>query len=296
MTPQQIKDNLQVIAKENYIDYFAAAPVSRWNNAPENHRPKDFLPEAKTAVVMGKKIPRGALAANAAAYDRGIRDAIFSYMVFGYNKLNQLLNHALFEVGSALEQNFGAKVFYISASTPRDEYKMMGTMSNRHAAVCAGLAEFGWNGLAITPDYGPRVRFCQLLTDIELPYDEMLEPGSLCDRTKCSVCVDVCPVSAFPLSDAHEFKIADKTIRYAKLNRPRCRTGVTGLARGSAGRLQAEIPPDLNRVEQWLEIASGDDRWNKMERVASMCGRCMTLCPVGMINSNSYPRQPDDDE
>ena len=291
-----IKERLRQVAKANQMDYFAAAPVERWKNAPVEHRPADFLPGAKTVLVMGRRIPRGELAANTTAYDGGVREGIFSYMTFGYNKLNDLLNQALYEVGLTLEEQLGANVFFIPASTPRDEYAMMGVMSNRHAAVCAGLAAFGWNGLAITPDYGPKVRFCQIITDVEMPYDDMLEPNSVCNREKCRICIDVCPVQAFPETDAHEFTIDDKRIRYAKLNRPRCRTGVTGLAKGSAGRLQAEIPPSVDRVEDWLEIAKGDNRYNKIERVASMCGRCMIMCPVGLNNTRSHPKQPTDEE
>jgi epoxyqueuosine reductase QueG len=291
-----IKERLRQVAMANQMNYFAAAPVSRWQNAPAEHQPTDFLPTAKTVIVMGRRIPRGELAANKTAYDGGVREGIFSYMIFGYNKLNDLLNKALYEVNRLLEEDLGAQNFLIPASTPRDEYQMMGVMSNRHAAVCAGLAAFGWNGLALTPDYGPKVRFCQIVTDLELPYDDMLEPNSLCDREKCRICIDVCPVKAFPETDAHEFTIGDKSIRYAKLNRPLCRTGVTGLAKGSAGRLQAQIPPGVSRVEDWLEIAKGDDRYNKAERVASMCGRCMTQCPVGLKNTRSHPKQPTDAE
>ena len=86
---------------------------------------------------------------------------------------------------------------------------------------------------------------------------------------------------SFPENDAWEFDIGGKTIRYARLNRARCRTSVTGLSAGSAGRMQAVIPDDVGVVDDWLAIAKHDNRWNRLERVASMCGRCMTMCPVG---------------
>lgn len=285
-----IKENIRQIALENHIDYFGVAPVSRWANAPKDHKPNDFLADAKTVIVMGKKIPEGAIESNNLAYNGGYRDGIFSYMIFGYNKINDVLNNTLYKIALYIEEKMGEKAFIIPASTPRDEYEMMGVMSNRHAAVLAGIATFGWNGLALTADAGPRVRYCQMITNIELDpqeYNQMLEPDSICDRSKCRVCIDVCPVKAFPETDAHEFYVDDKLIRYAKLNRPRCRTGVTGLAAGTAGRLNAIIPEGINKVEDWLDIAKNDDKWNRMERVASMCGRCMITCPVGRTKTDN---------
>lgn len=233
---------------------------------------------------MGKKIPEGALESNSLAYDRGERNGILAYMIFGYNKVNEFLNEVLFEMVYYLEEKEHVTVYAPPASTPRDEYEMMGVISNRHSAVAAGIASFGWNGLAMTWDAGPRVRYCVLLTDIDFDeslYTPMQEPDALCDRTKCRVCIDICPVHAFPEKEAWELHIGDKTIHYAKLNRARCRTGVTGLAAGSAGRMNAIIPDDVHKVDDWLAIAKHDNKWNRMERVASMCGRCMSMCPVG---------------
>ncbi len=283
---KQIATTLRGIARSRYMDYFSIAPAERWDGAPEQHRPRDFLKQCKSVIVMGRKIPEGALASNSLAYDRGERNGILAYMIYGYNKINESLNDVLYEMVYYLEDEEAREVYACPASTPRDEYAMMGVISNRHSAVASGIASFGWNGLAMTWDAGPRVRYCVLLTDIEFDaslYTPMQEPDSLCDRSKCAVCIAVCPVDAFPEKDAWEFKIGDKSIRYAKLNRARCRTGVTGLASGSAGRMCAVIPDDVSTVEDWLDIAKYDNRWNRLERVASMCGRCMTTCPVGRI-------------
>lgn len=281
---KEIIANLREIAKTQGMDYFAIAPQRRWKGAPEQHRPRDLLHQCESVIVMGKKIPEGALESNSLAYDRGERNGILAYMIFGYNKVNEFLNEVLFDMVYYLEDVEERTVYACPASTPRDEYAMMGVMSNRHSAVAAGIASFGWNGLAMTWDAGPRVRYCVLLTDIDFDeslYTPVQEPDSLCDRSKCRVCIDVCPVHAFPENDAWEFEIDGKKIRYAKLNRPRCRTGVTGLSAGSAGRMNAVIPDDVSKVEDWLNIAKYDNRWNRLERVASMCGRCMTTCPVG---------------
>lgn len=76
------------------------------------------------------------------------------YMVFGHNMLNDMLEEACDKMGAYLDQQ-GHRVFLPPASVGRDENEMMGIISNRHSAVAAGLAEFGLNGLVLTPSGAP---------------------------------------------------------------------------------------------------------------------------------------------
>ena len=274
-----LKNELRNLALSNEMDYFGVGSVNRWANAPVGHRPNDLLPEAKSVIVLGIRIPKGAIEGNRRAYE-GLRHGIFTYMLYGYNKLNERLDLAAVKIARFLD-NAGYKSFLLPASVPRDEYLMMGEMSNRHAAVCAGLADFGWHGLAMTPEAGPRVRWVPIITELELEADPMYSGDPLCDHNQCSVCVSACPVQALSEDHAVNLIIADREFSYGLLNRPLCRCGVTGLAVGTAGRLQASIPPGLNTVEEWRRIAGRDDAWNRKERVAAMCGRCLVLCPAG---------------
>lgn len=65
----------------------------------------------------------------------------------------------------------------------------------KDAAALAGLGAIGKNNLMITPQFGPRVRLCALLLDVELgptgPID--FTPCEACDMP----CRDVCPQMAF---------------------------------------------------------------------------------------------------
>lgn len=275
-----LKQILKDIAMAEGADYFGVAPVSRWQHAPDGHKPTDFLPSARSVVVIGIKIPQGAIESNHRAYE-GLRHGIFTYMIFGYNLINDLFNGITGKMARYLESE-GVRTFLLPASTPRDEYKMEGVISNRHAAVCAGLADIGWNGLALTPDNGPRVRWAPLIIEAELEPDPLYSGPKLCDRSQCRVCLDICPVQALPEEESVEVEIEEKVFTYGKLKKPICRCGVTGLAENTPGRLQAKIPADLESVEGWLKIATTDIVWNQMERVAAMCGRCLTQCPVGM--------------
>ena len=65
-------------------------------------------------------------------------------------------------------------------------------------AVQAGLGEYARNQLVITPEFGPRLRFSKIFTDMPLDIDQPKRPGvaKFCDI--CTKCADACPVKALP--------------------------------------------------------------------------------------------------
>ena len=65
-------------------------------------------------------------------------------------------------------------------------------------ALKAGLGEYARNQLVITPEFGPRVRFSKVFTDLPLTHDgpRMLGVRAFCDA--CTRCIDACPVKALP--------------------------------------------------------------------------------------------------
>jgi epoxyqueuosine reductase len=74
-------------------------------------------------------------------------------------------------------------------------------------AIKAGLGEYGRNGLVITPEFGPNVRFGKIFTDMALQSDNPIRFGvsEMCET--CRRCTDACPASAIsndaPSSDLH---------------------------------------------------------------------------------------------
>jgi epoxyqueuosine reductase QueG len=279
MENQELKEILRGISKRNDMDFFGVGSVDRWSGAPVGHRPADVLPNAKSVIVMGVKIPEGCIRENIIAYN-GMRHGILPYMVYGYNMLNDFLEEAAFKMADYLN-SIEYEVFLPPASVGREEDRMMGIISNRHSAVAAGLAEFGLNGLALTPEAGPRVRWVIIVTDADLPADPLYHGPRICHD--CMHCINVCPVQAFNSNEKWEFQIAEKDCSYCKLNRVVCRTAQTGLAKGSSGRLQMEINKnEMVTVNDWLKLVKSDNKWNRLERVAAMCGRCMIECTAGI--------------
>lgn len=68
-------------------------------------------------------------------------------------------------------------------------------------ALQAGLGEYGRNGLVITPEFGPRVRFGKIFTDLPLAHDHPIQFGVKQFCEMCRLCADACPVNAI---SAHE--------------------------------------------------------------------------------------------
>lgn len=287
MLSAEFKEKLHEIATNCDMDFFGVGNVERWSGAPVGHRPGDVLPGAKSVIVIGIKIPEGCIQENMIAY-RGMRHGIFPYMIFGYNMLNDMLEEAGYQIGEYLNA-MGYQVFLPPASVGRDEFEMMGIISNRHSAVAAGLAEFGLSGLALTPEAGPRVRWTVIVTDAEIAPDPLYHGPKLCNE--CLHCAKVCPMHSINANERWHFKMGDKDCTYCKLSRYACRTAQTGLTKGSSGRMQKPVDrSEVLTVNDWLKMVKSDNKWNRLERFAAMCGRCMIECPVGRDKKVEFKR------
>jgi ferredoxin len=76
---------------------------------------------------------------------------------------------------------------------PEARFGLVADFSQRHAAIAAGLGNWGRNNLVIHPRIGSRVLFTTVLCDVELPPDPPCTED-LC--TGCNICVDQCPGKA----------------------------------------------------------------------------------------------------
>jgi epoxyqueuosine reductase QueG len=63
-------------------------------------------------------------------------------------------------------------------------------------AIKAGLGEYGRHGLVITPEFGPRVRFGKIFTDMPLAHDVPLRFGVTEFCEACNLCAKACPAAA----------------------------------------------------------------------------------------------------
>lgn len=276
-----VKEELRELAIAEGMDYFGVSPVERLVNLPAGHRPKDLLPGGKSVVVLGQKIPAAAIEAHKQAFG-GLRHAIYTYTVHGYNKINDNLNLAAFKMMKYLENKYNVTAYPIPAGVPRDEALLMSAMSNRYAAVCAGLGQFGWSGFVVTPKDGPRVRWIAIISELELEPDPLDQGPPLCQPEMCGKCVEICPVAALSAREEVPVEIDGVKMKYAQRNKVMCRCATAGLIKGTPGRMQAEIPTELKDMNEWNSFSRKDSPWQRMEfSHANYCQQCMVVCPIG---------------
>lgn len=208
------------------MDLVGFAPVSRWEHAPYLLSPPAILPEAKTVVVAGIHITDTwtEMGGEPEPQDRSPG---------GWMDQNGLMDHIAYRTARLLRKAGYQAIPVVSSNIWR--YRKFESipsifapdLSHIHAATAAGLAEIGWSGLAITPEFGSRVRFISIVTDAELTPTPMYNGPKLCDM--CGECIRHCPSGAmkrdFNDRKPHEVKIGGRVFKYANKNMWRCAWG-----------------------------------------------------------------------
>jgi epoxyqueuosine reductase len=144
--------------------------------APVGHRPSDLLPGARSVVVMAVRLSTGAVQSVFRAYEDGLRHAQCIYGTHAYALTpNYHLKFAAYRMARFLE-----KRGHVTTPLPSGPGAGGAPFSHRHAAVAAGLGEFGWSGLVVTADFGTRARFVSVITRAELEPDGPYSGPSLC--------------------------------------------------------------------------------------------------------------------
>lgn len=182
-------DRFQTIARENHVDYFGIA---------------DLLSAESSIRDIGGELVAGY--PRAVSCGIGLLDTLVDllpgkrehpayaalYRHHAYDVVNARLDQITLDIASAI-QNAGYAAFPISASKRADDTKVAGLFSHKLAANLAGLGWIGKSCLLITPDHGPRVRWCTVLTDAPL------EPTGVPIKNRCGECTacrDACPIHA----------------------------------------------------------------------------------------------------
>lgn len=185
------------LMKEYGVDIAGIASVDRFEGAPPGHGPLDLIPRAKSVIVGGVRIPDPVV--DYAEYhlkmtemdtELGIRANIENfYLQMGHYVQDMMLNTAAVRLANYLEVNNGLRSLpavnaqHTGLGNPVMEAQM-GFFSQRHAAVRAGLGEFGFSGLVINPRFGPRVRYVSVISEADLEPDPLLADKA-CMRGKC---------------------------------------------------------------------------------------------------------------
>ena len=281
---QQIKN---YVLNECHMDKVGIACIDRFNESPEGQHPTDFLPGCKSVIVFCTRLPDGAVETTFRAFEDLNYGVHGIYGAFGYSGApNYMLMFANYRLSRFVEKLTGCTAMPEPCG-PTHGAKMM---SMRHCAYAAGLGEFGWSSLMLTPEFGPRNRFGAVLTTAELEPDPMYHGPQLCDPARCHVCEKLCPTGAIPPYTEGSGRIVEsggKEIAYGQVNWNKCRIMCHGTGRdfNESGTdiipqdLEDPINDDLTNINRYYskfprrDYIQHNPTWK--------CGNCLTYCPVG---------------
>ncbi len=205
---------LSNMAKAAGASLMGVAPVERFDGAPKGHHPKDLLPGATSVFTFGMRILDRVMdwpnvLPESAFYPPEIRVEALRIMLYkksGYDIINDHLSTIALRLATCLEDAGYPSLFFPTTNTGLPDHLMgfPGLFSQRHAAVRAGLGEFGLNNVVVTARFGPRIRFNSVITTAPLTPSPLLA-AKTCDGLACQECIRQCPANALrPLPEAEE--------------------------------------------------------------------------------------------
>ncbi len=292
---------VKTLAKKNRMDLVGIASIERYEYAPEMVHPKAHLPEANAVISMAIRYPN-AMFVNAGDGDA---ESIFSIETYQNTVIGKNLYNAALRVTRFLEdEGYKTIPMMVSGRWRVHPYKNIQTnwcadFSNRHAAVAAGLAEFGLHALAITPQFGMRQRFISVITEAPLESDPMYSGQHLCD--KCMLCVKSCPVKAIDsqILKLEKVIIGNRTFEYAKIDHWRCGwseqiNNIPEEGPAFAGQKNGILPPEEGEITDEMFLNAFHQKNSEAGAQSSMThamGNCMRMCiPPTLRKSQKYPK------
>ncbi|NVM03066.1 MAG: epoxyqueuosine reductase [Candidatus Helarchaeota archaeon] len=213
--------------------------------APENHRPKNILEDAKSVIVFGKTLPR----------------AIFK-MNYHQEQLVHRLYHSVYkflDIAATRLSDYIESLGYYAIPIPSyiplriENLEPWGIISLKHAALAAGLGRIAKNGLLIHPKYGTLIRLSAVITTAKLIPDKPYEEEICLD---CNLCIENCPAKAF----------GKKT---GKFNKIKCLNNVVKHG------LNILHPYDQNYVKN-IELITN----TLLIEYTVGCAKCLEVCPL----------------
>jgi len=255
------RDEVEAAARRAGADVFGVANVERFDGLPPERHPQSIFPEARSVIVLGRRIPRGAL--------RGVEEGtnFDHYKLYGLELLdNRFTSLTTFQLCEFIEDNgweacplpnLPPEVPPLGVAVREGAPRPNVMLDFDDAAVRAGVGEIGYCGLLLTPQFGTRQRVQMVLTDAEI------EPSPLLEKpvdTRTEEFKDLCPLGAFV--GETELDVCGKKMLVAQIDYSICANGAMANLKHPAG---------------------------KPDRVAAICGRtCMDLLERGGRVSNRF--------
>ncbi len=188
--------------------------IGRVYEEPNTQRdPKMILPNAKSIIGFGFAVPKGLYKAMAKG------NQYYTYTTIGVKYIDEEMAEIfLLKMGAMIEDagydaclqksvpNLRIKGDKTTNPEVMDTYELIHAEAVEEgkpvpdviidfgkAAKACGIGEMGMSGKIVNKEYGPFMRYCFIITDAPLDYDEELQE-SVCDR--CGACKAACPGNA----------------------------------------------------------------------------------------------------
>jgi len=257
---ENLKKKIEEFAEKDGIDLIGFADKSRFEDVDEAHNPFSIFPEAKTVIMLGKRICRGSL--------RGIEEGtnFGDYQLFGKNWLeDEFLALSAYNLTNYIE-SFGWEAVPIFPNPCDIEPSGVPVADGKpapnvypdfdYASVACGLCTISYNRIPFSCEFGSRQRFHMILTDAEMESTPLLEEN-VCNG--CRSCADACPLGAVSKTETEEIVICGKKFTVGKIDYSICRICENGAC---VNRFSADSKPD---------------------RIAALCNR---TCMCGLEERN----------
>ena len=237
-----LKKKIEEFARVDGIDLIGFAEKSRFDGVDERVNPFSIFPEAKTVILIGKRICRGSL--------RGVEEGtnFGDYALFGKNWLeDEFLALSAYNLTNFIESNgFEAVPIFPNpcdlapSGIPVAEGRPAPNVypDFDYAAVACGLCTISYNRIVFSKEFGSRQRFHMILTDAELESTPLLE-DNICEA--CGKCADTCPLDAISKEETEEIEICGKKFTVGKIDYAKCKVCENGAV---ANRFSDGSAPD----------------------------------------------------
>ena len=261
-----LKQKIEEFSQKEGIDLIGFADKSRFENVDIQHNPFSIFPQAKTVIMIGRRICRGSL--------RGVEEGtnFGDYQLYGKNWLeDEFLALSAYNLTNFIESN-GWEAVPIFPNPPELQPSGIAVAEGKaapnvypdfdYAAVACGICTISYNGIVFSKKFGSRQRFHMILTDAELESTPLLEED-VCNL--CRSCADACPLGAISKTETEEIEICNKKFTVGKIDYNKCRICQNGAV-----------------INRFSETA-------KPDRIAALCNRtCMCGLEERKILDNTF--------
>jgi epoxyqueuosine reductase len=174
---------LEDVARAAGASSFGVASTERMKRTSSTPPPLEELGRFSHVVCIGCRLSNAIM--------EQLEDGPTRLYAYHYRVVNKELDSIALRVVCEI-QRMGYEACPVPSSQIIDWERNIGHASHRWAAYHAGLGWYGRNNLIISPEYGARVRYATVFTNMPLPEGKPLQE----DCGDCRECIRVCPAGA----------------------------------------------------------------------------------------------------